>query len=56
MLFTSKNVIYIAAYNNSNNLVNLLDSINEISFNFDILQPYDNFTDNNYCRIILNKT
>lgn len=48
MLFTSKNVIYIAAYNNSNNLVNLLDSINEISFNFDILFIDDNSTDNTY--------
>ena len=53
MIFSSKNVIYIAAYNNSKNLVNLLSEINKINFDFDILFVDDCSTDNT-CEIVEN--
>ena len=48
MFFSSQNVIYVASYNNSQNILNLLDEINKISFDYDILFIDDCSVDNTY--------
>jgi len=48
MKFSSKNIVYIAMYNNSKNLLDLLKNLNKINFEFDILLVDDNSIDDSY--------